>query len=41
MMEFFSKIIFFTACVLVPTLLLMWFVSFLNNKKQNDEDSEN
>lgn len=40
-MEFFGKIIFFTASVLVPTLLLMWFVSYINNKKQDDENSEN
>ncbi len=40
-MEFLGKIIFFSASVLIPTLILMWFVSYINNKKNDNEDSEN
>ena len=40
MMEFFGKIFFFSACVLVPTLVLMWFVSYASRKKQDNDTPE-
>lgn len=39
-MEFLGKIVFFSASVLVPTLILMWFISFISKKKSDDGNQE-
>ena len=40
-MEFLGKIIFFSSCVLIPTLILMWFISHITDKSdRNDPDAQ-
>ena len=40
MMEFLGKVVFFSACVLVPTLLLMWVVSRSSKGDDNSDVQE-